>query len=81
MKEVRIAIVGMGIGRANAGGFMRTPRARVTALCDIFEERMVEAESALGLVGAKHYTSYEDVCVTRKSTPFLSACPTNFMCR
>ena len=62
MDEVRIAIVGMGIGRANAGGFMRTPRARVTALCDLFEERMVEAETALGLEGAKHYLSYEEMC-------------------
>jgi len=62
MGEVRIAIVGMGIGRANAGGYMRTPRARVTALCDIFEERMVEAEQALGLEGAKHYLNYEEMC-------------------
>ena len=40
MNEVRIGIIGMGIGRANAGGFIRTPRARVTALCDVLEARM-----------------------------------------
>ncbi|MCB0094566.1 MAG: Gfo/Idh/MocA family oxidoreductase [Caldilineaceae bacterium] len=61
MNEVRIAIVGMGIGRANAGGYMRHPRARVTALCDIVEERMVEAEQALGLTDVKHYTSYQEM--------------------
>lgn len=59
MNEVRIAIVGMGIGRANAGGFIRTPRARVVALCDVVEARMEEAETALGLTDVKHYTSYE----------------------
>ena len=61
MNEVRIAIVGMGIGRANAGGYMRHPRARVTALCDIVEERMIEAEQALGLTDVKHYTSYQEM--------------------
>lgn len=61
MNEVRVAIVGMGIGRANAGGFIRTPRVRVTALCDIVEERMVEAQTVLGLEDVKHYTSYEEM--------------------
>jgi len=42
MDTVRIAIVGMGIGRQNARGFMRNPRARVVALCDLFEDRMQE---------------------------------------
>ena len=62
MSEVRIGIIGMGIGRANAGGFIRTPRARVTALCDVLEARMVETAVALNLPDAKHYTSYEAMC-------------------
>ena len=62
MDEVRIGIIGMGIGRANAGGFIRTPRARVTALCDVLEARMVETAVALNLPDAKHYTSYEAMC-------------------
>ena len=62
MNEVRIGIVGMGIGRANAKGYMAHPRARVVALCDVVEARMVEAEEALDLKDAKHYTSYEAMC-------------------
>ena len=61
MSEVRIAIVGMGIGRANAAGYIRHPRAQVVALCDILEDRMVEAEQVLGLTDVKHYTSHEEM--------------------
>ncbi|MEZ4735786.1 MAG: Gfo/Idh/MocA family oxidoreductase [Caldilineaceae bacterium] len=59
MNEVRVAIVGMGIGKANAGGYIRNPRARVVALCDVVEARMVEAAEALKLSDVKQYTSYE----------------------
>jgi len=37
---VRIAVVGMGIGRENGRGFLHDPRARIVALCDLVEERM-----------------------------------------
>ncbi len=39
---VRIAIVGMGIGKANGLSLAANPRGRVVALCDLVEERMVE---------------------------------------
>jgi predicted dehydrogenase len=39
-KQVRVAIVGMGIGRPNGRGFMHDPRSRVAALCDLDEARM-----------------------------------------
>ncbi len=59
MNEVRIAIVGMGIGKANALGYIRHPRARVVALCDISDARMDEAATELKLTDVKKYTSYE----------------------
>lgn len=62
MNEVRVAIVGMGIGRANAGGFIRTPRARVTTLCDLVDARMDEAAEALKLTDVKRYNSYQEMC-------------------
>ncbi len=37
---VRVAIVGMGIGRDNARGFLHDKRAAVVALCDLVEDRM-----------------------------------------
>ena len=40
MEEVRIAVVGMGIGRPNGRALAANPRGRVVALCDLFEDRM-----------------------------------------
>ena len=40
MKTVRVAIVGMGIGRPNGLALANNPRADVVALCDLVEERM-----------------------------------------
>ncbi len=63
MKTLNIAIIGMGIGRANARGFMHNPRCRVAALCDISDDRMSEAVTALGLPSdIKRYTSSEKLC-------------------
>jgi predicted dehydrogenase len=42
MQEVRVAIIGMGIGRINGRALAATPRARVVALCDLFEDRMAD---------------------------------------
>ncbi len=40
MNEVRIAIVGLGIGKPNANALSNNPRGRVVALCDLLEDRM-----------------------------------------
>ena len=42
MKTLRVAIVGMGIGRPNGLALAKNPRADVVALCDLVEERMAE---------------------------------------
>jgi predicted dehydrogenase len=63
MNVVRIGIIGMGIGRANAGGFMRNTRAQVVALCDLVEERMTETVKTLQLPATtRFFTSYEAMC-------------------
>ncbi|MFO7898223.1 MAG: Gfo/Idh/MocA family oxidoreductase [Planctomycetota bacterium] len=61
MDEVRVGIVGMGIGKANGRGFVADPRGRVVALCDLLEDRMAEfAEDLPGPV--KQYTDYRAMC-------------------
>ena len=42
MKTLRVAIVGMGIGRPNGLALANNPRADVVALCDLVDERMAE---------------------------------------
>lgn len=67
MDEVRVAIVGMGIGRANARGFLKTPRARIVALCDIAEERMHKLAKELEIPEPLTlYTDYREMCRDRE---------------
>ncbi|MBM3500446.1 MAG: Gfo/Idh/MocA family oxidoreductase [Armatimonadetes bacterium] len=61
MKQVRAAIVGMGIGRPNAQGIAANPRGRVVALCDLVEDRMADFGRELP-EPVKHYTDYKAMC-------------------
>ena len=60
-KKVRVAIVGMGIGRANGQAIARNPRGQVVALCDLLEDRMKELAKELP-GDVKFYTSYKQMC-------------------
>jgi len=61
MKQVRVAIVGMGIGRPNAMGIARNPRGRVVALCDLDQSRMDGLAKQLPEPVAM-YTDYKKLC-------------------
>jgi predicted dehydrogenase len=61
MKEVRTAVVGMGIGRPNGRAIAAHPRGRVVALCDLFEDRMQEFAQELP-EPVKFYTDYQEMC-------------------
>jgi len=60
-KEVKVAIVGMGIGRANGNAFHKSSRGRVVALCDLLEDRMDDYAKELG-GDVKKYTDYKEMC-------------------
>ncbi len=60
MKELRVCIVGMGIGKNNARGILRNPRGRVVALCDLVPERMAEFAKELP-EPPKMYTDYREM--------------------
>jgi predicted dehydrogenase len=61
MQTVNVAIIGTGgIGRAHCRGFVRNPRVRIVALCDVIEERMeTMAEDIPNSV--KFYTDYKEL--------------------
>jgi len=61
MKELRAAIVGMGIGRPNGRAIARHPRGRVVALCDLKEDRMADFARELP-EPVKFYTDYKKLC-------------------
>ena len=59
--SVRIAVVGMGIGRPNGAALASNPRGNVVALCDLLEDRMKNfAKDLPGKV--KFYTDYKEMC-------------------
>ena len=61
MDKVRVAIVGMGIGRPNGKAFSANPRGEIVALCDLDEDRM--KDFALDLPNpVKYYTDYKIMC-------------------
>lgn len=60
-KQVRVGIIGMGIGKPNARAIARHPQGLVAALCDLDQQRM--AEFAAELPGeVKTYTDYKAMC-------------------
>lgn len=61
MQEVRVAIIGMGIGRYNGRALAATPRTRIVALCDLVPERMEEFAQELPNP-VRYYTDYIQVC-------------------
>src|SRR5919205_3488058 len=62
MEQVRVAIVGLGIGQSVAKGFAGNPRGVVTALCDLVEERMHTFAQDQSLEPVKFYTDYVALC-------------------
>ena len=60
-KQVRVGIIGMGIGRENAVALAANPRGRVVALCDLIEERMDKVAGQLP-EPVKKYTDYKKMC-------------------
>jgi predicted dehydrogenase len=59
-KQVRVGIIGMGIGRPNAQAIARNPRGRVVALCDLVEQRMKDFAKELPAPVAT-YTDYRQM--------------------
>ena len=77
MQEVRVAIVGMGIGKANALAISRNPRGRVVALCDLLEDRMVEfAKDIPGSV--QFFTDYKEMCRSSEIDAVFVGTPNQF---
>ena len=60
-KKVRVAVVGMGIGRPNGAALSRNPRGEVVALCDLEEERMKAFAKDLPSK-VEFYTDYKKMC-------------------
>jgi len=64
-RQVGVCIVGMGIGRENAKGFLADKRSRIVALCDVVQAKMDACARELG-GEVKTYTDYRRMCRDRE---------------
>src|SRR5437660_7321113 len=77
MNEVRVAVVGMGIGRENGKAIAQDPRGRVVALCDLVPERMAEFAAELP-DEVKQYTDYHKMCADREIDAVFVGTPNQY---
>lgn len=63
---VTVGLIGCGgRGSYDAGIVARDDRARLTALCDIFEERIARARTATGAADARAFRDYRDLLASK----------------
>ncbi len=61
IERVRVAVIGLGIGKAHLEGYGRHPMAEVAALCDTDEARLKEQAEARKVDAAACFTSTDDL--------------------
>ncbi len=74
--EVRMGVIGLGIGRWHLESYLAIPETRVAAICDVDEDRIRTAATRYGI--AKIYTDYEELCQS-DSIDAVSICVPNYM--
>ncbi len=72
MSELRVGVIGLGVGRRHATAFAGIPGVRVAAVADTNEERLAAVTDA----GVRHYTRFEDLCRDRE-VDIVSVCLPN----
>lgn len=59
---IKVGLIGSGSrGTYTAGMVAKDPRARVTAICDVFDEQLDKAKAKIPATDAKTYKSYKDL--------------------
>jgi len=76
MDEVRIGVIGLGMGRNHVAGFQSHPRARVVAVADMNERLLHELADRYGV--EKRYTSAEEMLETERLDAVSIATPNKF---
>lgn len=73
---VRIGLIGAGSrGTYTSGAISKDPRAKVTAVCDIFEEQIAKAKAKIPAPAAKEYKRHEDLLASPDVDAVIIATP------
>lgn len=76
MDEIRLGVIGLGMGRNHVAGFQSHPRARVVAVADMNERLLNEIADRYGV--EKRYTSAEDMLAKEHLDAVSIATPNKF---
>jgi predicted dehydrogenase len=60
-EQVKIGIIGAGIGSAHLGGYKQSPQANVVAICDMNTERAREMAASHGYTDVAIYADYHEM--------------------
>ncbi len=74
---LRVAIVGMGIGRVQARGFIQHARSEVAALCDLDRSRMQAVADEYQITPA-FFTDYRELCRSPEIDAIYIGTPNQF---
>ena len=72
----RVGVIGLGIGRWHLESYLAIPEVKVSAICDVDNDRVRSAATRYGI--AKIYTDYEELCQS-KNVDAVSICVPNNM--
>ena len=77
MKEIRVAVVGLGLrGKDNTKCILNIPGVRVTAVCDVYEDRCLEGIKVVtdkGFPAPEYSCDYHEV-ITREDVDAVLVC-------
>jgi predicted dehydrogenase len=72
--KLRAAIIGLGVGKAHAKGYLSSPDAELVALCDANEERLLQSAADWKVEGK--YTDFQTM-LTEAKPDIVSVCLPN----
>ena len=77
-QPLRAGIIGLGVGKAHAKGYLNNPGASLVALCDTNEARLRELAQQYGVPSEGCFTDYHQMLVQAK-LDLVSVCLPNFL--
>jgi predicted dehydrogenase len=79
-EQIKVGIIGVGIGQAHIKGYAKVPRAKVVALCDVNTERAAQVAKSCGLEGVQIFADHREM-LDSSAVDAVSVCVPNSLHR
>src|SRR5437773_3409167 len=77
-QPLRVGIIGLGVGRAHADGYVLLPGASLVALCDADETRLNKYAQKYNIPAQGLFTDYRQM-LAKANIDLVSVCLPNFL--